>query len=530
MAQQPLNRNERREYDEYLAICKRIKEATALLVLNESADQKELRKKRLLNDFPSFAKYYFSDLMDSDFAYFHRDAAKRIEKDNNIFAVLEWPREHAKSVFTNIMLVFYLYAKGEVSGLVLVSANKDKAETLLSDLQAQFTSNELWLNDYGNLAQFGDWSQGEFSLSDDTGFWAFGRKQSPRGIRKGAKRPNLCIVDDIDDAEIVKNTQRVLDVKAWLLGDLYYALPIKGCRFIMVGNRFHKNQILAHVVGDVEQGDPKNENVSYHSKVFALENPKTHKKDYQGEPAWHERYSKQDILRKIEKSGDAFAKREFFHEHVQEGTTFKREWIQWHKTLPREAYEDIVVYGDPSYKNTDQSDYKAIMVVGKVGQPKKWSSVMRQGTLHILAAWVERTTPINMVRAMYDFAQEFQSARFFIEANLIQDLLFTDEFYNEGVLRGFQLPYREDRQRKIDKVSRIENISPLFERGLVFLSEDKRQAVGMQRFIEQLHAFPSGHDDAPDALEGAIQKLQRTERANQTGVRMGKYNKFSSRT
>ncbi len=526
---QNLTRSEKREQEEYLAICKHIRNATGPLVPNETAEQKAKRKAELLKDFTKFCKYYFADLMDSEFGYFHLETARRIEKDKNIFAVLEWAREHAKSVFTDVLLVFYLYAKGEVTGLVMVSANKDKASTLLSDIQAQFTSNELWMNDYGNLAAYGDWSAGEFSLTDDTGFWAFGRKQSPRGIRKRAKRPNLCIVDDLDDSEIVKNTDRVLDAKAWLMGDLYFALPIKACRFVMIGNRFHKNTILAHVVGDVEAGDPINENISFHSKVYALENPKTHKMDLQGQPAWKERYTRDEILKKMAVAKEAASMREFFHQHIEEGRTFKREWIQYTQAMPRAAYSDIVQYTDPSYKNTQQSDFKACVVVGKVAKGKKWTSAMKEGSIHILAAWVERTTPISMVRTMFDNYEQFPSLRSFIEANLIQDLLFNDEFHNEGVERGYHLPYKHDRQKKLDKISRIENISALFERGLVWFNEDARKSVGMQRLIEQLLAFPTGHDDGPDALEGAIQKLQRKDRKSSNSIRQGKYNRESSR-
>jgi predicted phage terminase large subunit-like protein len=214
---------------------------------------------------------------------------------------------------------------------------------------------------------------------------------------------------------------------------------------------------------------------------------------------------------------------------VQEGTTFKREWFQYHKALSREHYSDVVIYCDPSYKNTDQSDYKAIVVVGKVNGNKKWSSGIKQGSIHILAAWVERTTPINMVRAYYDLFEQFVNPRCFIEANMIQDLLFTDEFYNEGLVRGYQLPYSMDKQKKPDKIGRIENISPLFERNLVWFNEDNRKSVGMQRLIDQLLSFPTGNDDAPDALEGAIQKAQRIDRSQAKQTRMGKYIRNDSR-
>jgi len=218
----------KREYQEYLELCRQIREATGELVPNETAREKEVRKKTLLDSFVNFAKYYFPHYLDSEFAWFHRKAAKAIQRDPNIFLVLEWPREHAKSVFADIMVPLWMYARGEISGMIIASANEDKATNLLSDLQSNFEANIRWINDYGELAAAGDWRNGYFATTDGVGFWSFGRGQSPRGVRKAAKRPNYAVVDDIDDKVIVRNESRVRDAVDWVLEDLYGALSLQG--------------------------------------------------------------------------------------------------------------------------------------------------------------------------------------------------------------------------------------------------------------------------------------------------------------
>lgn len=111
----------------------------------------------------------------------------------------------------------------------------------------------------------------------------------------------------------------------------------------------------------------------------------------------------------------------------------------------------------------------------------------------------------------------------------MQDLLL-DDFTTEGLSRGGQMPIRGDKRSKGNKEMRIENLQPLFSRGLVRFNERERSNPDMQTFLQQLLGFPYGHDDGPDAFEGAVYKLQKRNRANKSGEpRMGKYRRKSKR-
>lgn len=509
---------QKREYKEYIELCQRIRTDTAMHIPKETEPVKRKRIADLKEDFQKFCKHYFPHYMDAGFGWFHLKAAREIQKDPNAFVVLEWPREHAKSVFADIMVPLWLYARGELTGMVVASANEDKAVNLLSDMQAQFDSNALWIHDYGELAAHGDWASGYFSTTEGVGFWAFGRGQSPRGIRKAAKRPNYAVVDDVDDKVIVRNTDRVREAVSWILEDLYGSLSIKGARLVIAGNRIHSKSILAHIVGDIEPGDPKRTGIK-HIKVFALENPKTHKSDYtNGKPAWS-RYTREMLIQKMDKMGYRASRREYFHEHIEDGNVFSHDWIQFKKALPINDYDEIVVYGDPSFKNTKASDYKAIVAVGR-----------KKHQVDVLWAWVRQASINSMVQAFYDAYDIFKDrARYYIEANMLQDLLFTDEFIQVGNQRGFQLPIRQDKRRKPDKFTRIENLTPSFERGMLTFSEKKRADNSMQTLIAQLLAFPTGNDDGPDALEGGISLLNNSARSSAFQPRMGSYHHKSTR-
>ena len=131
-----------------------------------------------------------------------------------------------------------------------------------------------------------------------------------------------------------------------------------------------------------------------------------------------------------------------------------------------------------------------------------------------------------MVRWIYDFHEslpEEVTVQYYMEANFMQDTML-DEFTQEGELRGYQLPLMPDKRKKPDKFARVEAVSPLWERGFVFYAEDQKDDPDMKVAIEQTLAFEKGmrgHDDGPDADEGAIWKLQRQIREDRFEPRTG---------
>lgn len=485
--------------------CKWIQEVTTVKKVDAPALVEE-RKKRALEDYQFFCSEYFShyaydketgQLIEN--ADFHNEWANAVAADKNFFGVAEWPREHAKSVHNAVIIPLWLYVKGELDGLMLTSKSEDAAVKLLGDVQAELMNNQKFTNDFGEKYNEGMWTAGDFITKDNVFFVALGRGQSPRGIRVGAKRPNVGICDDIDDDQIVNNQHRVEAVVDWLLTAFYGALDIRQSRFIMVGNRFHPKQILAHIVGDIEPDDPKREDL-YHSKVFATTNG-----ELDGEPTWHQKYKKETLWARFKRVGSIRALREYFHKYVLKGKRFKAEWIRWDKVPALSEYDAIVAYFDPSYKSTSANDFKAVRVWGKKGIKK-----------YLIASFVRQTSITQAVQWMYDYyeslpEQHKSDVEFWMEDVFLQDQFFAD-FDMEGEARGYLLPIRGDTRSKPEKFARIEAMTPTYERGHVIWNEDEKKSPDAQNGLIQYLGFEKGspiHDDAPDADEGAWWKLDK---------------------
>jgi len=510
-----------KQYKQWLALCDAISRTTVEEdgVRNETAMQKQSRVAGLLSDFQAFCAYYFPHYCRAPFGWFHLRAAYEIANRPNCFAVLEFPREHAKSVFGDVLMPLYLKAKGELTGLVLASANEDKASGLLGDVQAELVSNRRYLSDFGEQMQQGKWQDGYFATKDGVGFWAIGRGQSPRGIREGANRPNYIAVDDIDDAQLVKNLVRVREVVDWVLGDLYGAASIKGSRLVVLGNRIHRQSVLAHLVGDTEQDKPKRDGL-IHIKVFATEDPTTRNElalEMGGVPAWKENYTVEMLRQKFQTMGTRLVRREYYHEDIKEGTIFKEAHLQQLTPLAKK-YDCVISYCDPSFKDTAKSDYKAIILLGRRGN-----------SFDILKVWARQASISSMVQAHYDMHEWCKvrdiSPRHYLEGGFIQPDLYLNEYKAAVDRRGYVLPLSIDTRKKDQKEARIESLQPLFERGVIYWNEAEYHGIDMKTLRDQLLGFPQGHDDAPDALEGAMyilnQQLKRSAWQPMLGLRQG---------
>jgi len=496
---------ELRAYKQWQAFCKTIQEATAI-PYSETPAEKQKRINRAKRDYNFFVDYYFPHYAKAPCADFHIKAANKIASDPNIFAVLEWPREHAKSVHADIIIPLWLKIDNQLTGMVLVGKNETDACNQLADLQAEMQNNQRYINDFGIQFNYGNWQDGSFISLDGIEFIAIGRGQSPRGIRNREKRPNYCVIDDIDDDEIVLNPSRVSKTVKWINSSLMGAISIKEGRFVMVGNRIHRKSILANIVGDTEEGKPKNPYI-WHSKIYAVVNDV---------PAWHQNYTLKQLRQRFETMGYYATQREFFHNPIIEGLVFKENWIKWEKTLPLHKYDKIIAYFDPSYKPKTSNDFKAIKIWAKTGI-----------NLHCIKAFVRQCSIPEAVKWLYDFHQSLPDnviVDYYMEDVFLQDMFFED-FDNEGKLRGYILPIRGDKRQKPDKFSRIQAIAPLWERGLVSYSEQEKKNSDMKTGIDQTLSFEKGSatpDDGPDADEGAIWLLNKYGRTQAFQPILGK--------
>lgn len=488
--------------------CETVQAATAVNI-NETQAQRLARIRHLRTDYAAFVDYYFPHWTINQetgkatpCAPFHVSAANKILKDRNLKAAFQWHRGAAKSTNMDVFVPMWLMAQEhrEINVMVLVGKSEDNAKTLLGDIQAELQYNQRYIHDFGEQYNVGTWEEGEFVTRSEVAFFARGRGQSPRGLRYRSHRPDYVVIDDLDDDELVESPARVTKLFDWVRSALFGTLDGGRGRFIMVGNLIAKNSVLA------KWCDIKSVHVT---KVNIYDN--------KGGISWASKWTPQEVKDIENVVGYRAFQKEYMNNPIIEGAIFRNEWIRWGKRPAWSKFSEIVLYIDPSFKGSIKNDYKAAKLWGKAGT-----------TLYHLRAFVRQSSVAEMVRWCYDLyewtREQGISVRWYMEANFMQDTIL-DEFRREGELRGYQLPITGDKRKKPDKFQRVEAISPLWERGFVVYDETQKDDPDMLAGIDQTLAFEKGmrgHDDAPDADEGAIWLLQRDTRAKSFNPSFGR--------
>lgn len=488
--------------------CETVQAATAVNI-NETEAQRLARIRNLRADYAAFVDYYFPHWTvnpetgkSTPCAPFHIAAANKILKNRNLKAAFQWHRGAAKSTNMDVFVPMWLMIqeRREINVMVLVGKSEENAKTLLGDIQAELQYNQRYIHDFGEQYNVGSWEEGEFVTRSEVAFFARGRGQSPRGLRYRSHRPDYVIIDDLDDDELVESPARVNKLFDWLRSALFGTLDGGRGRFIMVGNLIAKNSVLA------KWCDIKSVHVT---RVNIYDN--------KGNISWASKWTQGEV-RDIEMVvGYRAFQKEYMNNPVIEGAVFKNEWIRWGKRPAWNKFSEIILYIDPSFKGSTKNDFKAAKLWGKAGT-----------TLYHLRAFVRQASVAEMVRWCYDLyewcREQDIAVRWYMEANFMQDTIL-DEFRREGELRGYQLPITGDKRKKPDKFQRIEAISPLWERGFVVYDETQRDDPDMLTGIDQTLSFEKGmrgHDDAPDADEGAIWMLQRDTRTKSFNPSFGR--------
>lgn len=450
----------------------------------EEPDVKAERIERLQNNFVAFCKYYFPKYASAPFAKFQIEIANKIIKNDTIYAVAAFAREHGKSVLLGLFVPAYLMFTKRLFNMLLVSHNQDNAIELLKPLISNLESNQRLINDYGQQKGWRDWKEGKWITNDKVSFRSIGAGQSPRGTRDEEKRPDFILIDDIDTDEESRNQKRINNKWDWLEQALFPTMSISGSkRFVFAGNIIAKESTIVKA----------SQKADYFKKVNILNS--------KGEPSWS-RYTKKDVDYILSKVSYASAQKEYFNNPINEGTVF--EDITWGKVPPLSRLKYIVAYCDPSYKNSKKNDFKAIPLVGELN-----------GTFYVYTAYVQQTTVAKMIDWFYDldaFVNEKTAIYNYIEAGSLQDTfyqeLFLPKLITAGETKGKHLSISPDHRKKPDKFTRIEaTLEPLNRQARLVFNERQKKNPHMMRLEEQMKAIePSlpAHDDAPDALEGAV--------------------------
>jgi len=476
---------------------------------------KGLRKQLGELDMEYFARAYFPDRLFRETPEFHRHGYQVLQRiadtpGGNRYAEAS-PRGYAKSTRTTLVFPLYCALYRRKNYIFIISDTAAQASEFLVDIQRELEGNERILEDFGSIVGT-PWNTIECVTNTNIKLECAGSGQKIRGRRHGKYRPDLIILDDLENDENTVTPEQRAKLKSWFtkvvlkLGDDYTDI-------VYVGTIIHYDSLFSWVLTNpawvsvihraVKSFSPRQDLWDEWAEIITdLSLPdrtekardffEKNKKDMlEGtEVLWPEKQSYYDLMVVRVTEGEASFNSELQNEPINpEDRIFNCSLYDY--APPREEMR-VVAAVDPSMGKTSSADYTAIIVVGKH---------LRTGYMYVLDAVLRRMHPDKIIETLFEMHGVWKFDEVCVETVQFQQF-FKDEVAKRSAAAGFYLNLREIRTIK-NKELRIQSIQPTVNNGYVKFHRNQRV------LIDQLENWPkAAHDDGPDALEMALSVLQ----------------------
>ena len=513
-----------------------------------------IRKKLGAIDLEYFGKAYFPHYFSRETPDFHREldaiwndgvlknlspllkeVGKKICKLPGCKRGIAAPRGHAKSTnFTfkdTIHAVLYEYKHY----ILILSDSSDQAESFLENIREEMEENEAIREDFGDLVGK-VWRNDVLLTTTDIKVEAIGSGKKIRGRKHRNWRPDLIVLDDIENDENVRTPEQRKKLKDWYFkavskaGDSYTDI-------LYIGTLLHYDSLLAKILNNPgyrtvkykavlsfaqredlwEQWekiytDLANENREEEARSFFMSNQTEMLKGTK--VLWEDKNSYYSLMASKVTEGESSFNSEYQNEPINpEDCLFNEEWFDYYNEAAidfREKRFRFYGFVDPSLGGKGKkkkSDFSTIITLAKDGQT---------GYMYVLDADIERRHPDRIIEDILEKERWLKLtynrgyALFGCETNQFQWFL-KEELARRSAAAGVYLPIDEVNQTS-DKHGRIQTLQPdVKNRYIKFNPRHKR-------LLEQLRQFPmAAHDDGPDALE-ACRTLARAKQQVDQGI------------
>lgn len=445
--------------------------------------------------------------------------AKEIARLDGCRRVVAAPRGHAKS--TNFTFKNALHATlYEYKHYILIlSDSSEQAEGFLNDIATELEDNPLIREDFGALKDY-PWNSSTLRTNTDIKIEAIGSGKKVRGRRHRNYRPDLIIMDDIENDENVNTLQQRKKLESWF----YKAVSKAGDTYtdiVYIGTMLHYDSLLAKVMANPMYKASKYQGVISFSKndslwdaweliYINLENDnreqdakaffEANKEEMlEGTSVlWEDKLSYYDLMCIKIAEGESSFNSEIQNEPIDpESCSFNPEWFDYYnEALVDFRTKEFIFIGavDPSLGKNKKSDTSAIIALAKH---------IKTGYFYVVEASVERRKPDVIItdiielnrRLKRDYGKGF--TKFGVETVQFQHF-FKDVLAKISAELGEYLPI-EEVLNTVNKIMRIESLQPFVKNKYVKFNEKHKT------LLEQMKVFPMGrNDDAPDTLEMAI--------------------------
>lgn len=438
------------------------------------------------------------------------------------------PRGEAKSTVVSMVFVLWcVVLKLKRYPIIIMDAYEQSVE-MLEAVKVELDSNPRLQSDFAEACGQGRvWRVGCIVTAGDIKIEAFGSGKRIRGRRHGPHRPDLAVLDDIENDENVATPAQRDKLQAFVTkGVLSLGPADDSMDVVLIGTVLHYDSVLARFLRNplwnrkvfkaiIQWPDRMDLWDQWEQLLLGGETPQA------GEAAalafYNERRAAMDagakvswpavrplvklMLKRARDGHTAFDSEQQNDPVAGDEAPFATCIQYWVNIL-----HDWVHYGacDPSLGLKGASRDPSALLVG--GYSRKL------GQLCVVEAAIRKRTPDRIITDTIDLQRVWQCVMWAFEAVQFQAFLYS-ELLKRSAKAGVPVPAIAVKPH-VDKLLRIEGIQPFVASGQILLHSSQTTLV------DQLKHFPKAdHDDGPDALEMLWQLATRGGRA--FGVSVG---------
>ena len=452
---------------------------------------------------------------------------KEISRMNGTKRVAAAPRGHAKSTTLTFKGTMHAIVYGYKHYPIIISDSSEQAEGFLDNIRVEFEENEFLKEDFGDLTGK-VWRSNVLITSTNIKVEAIGSGKKIRGRKHRNWRPDLLVLDDIENDENVRTPEQRSKLENWFLkavskaGDDYTDI-------VYIGTLLHYDSLLAKTLKNPGYKAIKYKAVISFSKaddlwkkwedIYTDLSNDNHEEDAKAyfeanrkemlegtQVLWEEKLSYYDLMVMRVTEGEASFNSEEQNEPINpEDCIFNKEWFEFYNDAEivfnsKEYY--FFGFVDPSLGKTKHSDFSAIITMAK----HKVS-----GYMYVMDADIERRHPDKIIADVLEkekwLRRDYGKGYKKFGAETVQFQWFLKvELAKASAKAGLYLPIEEVPQVS-DKTMRVQTLQPDVKNH--YIKFNKRHKL----LLEQMEHFPMGaHDDGPDALEGCRTIAKKTKK------------------
>lgn len=446
--------------------------------------------------------------------------AERISREDGNNRAIAAPRGHAKSTtftFKNTLHAALYQYKHYV---IILSDSTDQAEAFLEDIKDELELNADIIEDFGVQKGSDVWRSGTIRTASGVKIDAIGSGKKIRGRKNKNWRPDLIVLDDIENDENVNTPEQRKKLKGWFdkavmkAGDTYTDV-------MYVGTILHYDSLLSNVL----------KNTGFRSRVYqAIIHEAMNTKlwdewekiytnlfnERHGEDAdlffeankeemlegtrvlWEEKLPYYKLAKMRVDFGEASFNSELQNDPIDpENADFNEEWFSYYEDGEVDFSKPNFLFiggNDPSLGKNKKSDTSSIITL---------ALDIQSGYKYVVIADIEKRSPDKIIRDIFDteirLRTEFSKGyyRFGVETVQFQ-YFFKTVMDQRSAEAGIYLPTEEINSNS-NKELRIRSLQPEVKNGYIRFNR-KHKAL-----LKQLTEFPMGkNDDGPDGLHMAV--------------------------